>query len=103
MKERPRLPWIYIGSHNCTRSAWGALQKQNTQFAINNYECGVVLLPKSYIDYLNGEEEREGEKEKKKDVGIQARSEEDLCEEVDLCFECPVLPYRDIDLPFCQS
>ena len=96
MKSRPRLPWIYIGSHNCTRSAWGALQKQDTQFAINNYECGVVLLPKRYIDFLNGEESGE-----EKEGGN--RTKDDLCEEVDLCFECPVLPYRDIDIPFCQS
>ncbi|BGP13230.1 hypothetical protein JCM10213_004999 [Rhodosporidiobolus nylandii] len=37
--------WMYVGSHNLTPSAWGALQKgaSGPQLANNNYEMGVVF------------------------------------------------------------
>lgn len=33
---------IYFGSHNCTRSAWGKLEKGNTQISLSNTELGVI-------------------------------------------------------------
>ena len=93
MKNRPRLPWIYVGSHNFTRSAWGALQKKDTELFITNYECGVVLLPKNYVDWMNGDLKIENHPKE--------RTEGDLCEEVDLAFDSPCLPYRSVDRPFC--
>ena len=91
MKDSPRLPWIYAGSHNCTRSAWGQLEKQDSQFTMFNYECGVVLLPKNYVDYVNGD----------LDVKDHAkRTEDDVCNPVDLTFAIPCLPYRKDDIPF---
>ena len=95
MRNCPRLPWIYVGSHNFTRSAWGSLQKKDSEFVMNNYECGVVLLPKSYVDYANGDMKIE-QREKGE------RREADLCGPLDLIFEAPCLPYRMDDIPFCQ-
>lgn len=36
---------IYFGSHNCTRSAWGKLEKGNTQISQSNTELGVLYPP----------------------------------------------------------
>ena len=36
---------IYIGSHNLSPSAWGNLQKENSQISIANYEAGVFFRP----------------------------------------------------------
>ena len=51
LRNHPRLPWIYVGSHNFTRSAWGTLSKKDDTFVITNYECGVVLLPTNFVKY----------------------------------------------------
>eukprot|EP01022_Parablepharisma_sp_SALTPOND_P028914 TRINITY_DN72030_c3_g1_i1.p1 TRINITY_DN72030_c3_g1~~TRINITY_DN72030_c3_g1_i1.p1 ORF type:complete len:585 (-),score=32.20 TRINITY_DN72030_c3_g1_i1:1359-3113(-) len=37
---------IYMGSHNISSSAWGKMEKGNTQICIANYEVGVVFKPK---------------------------------------------------------
>ncbi len=42
--------WLYVGSHNLSRSAWGALQKSSahggaTAMSCNNHEFGVVFRP----------------------------------------------------------
>ena len=31
LRNHPRLPWIYVGSHNFTRSAWGTLSKKDDE------------------------------------------------------------------------
>jgi hypothetical protein len=33
---------IYFGSHNCTRSAWGKLEKGNSKISLSNTELGCV-------------------------------------------------------------
>lgn len=83
-EQRPRLPWVYAGSHNLTRSAWGALEKDGAQFRMTNYECGVVLLPKNYIDWMNGDLASQDHPQ-----GLQ---EDDLCEPIDLPSWCPTSP-----------
>ncbi|KAL0485679.1 TDP1 [Acrasis kona] len=35
--------WVYVGSHNFSMSAWGRLQKHETQLQISNYELGVLF------------------------------------------------------------
>ena len=92
-EQRPRLPWVYAGSHNLTRSAWGALEKGDSQFRMSNFECGVVLLPKNYMDWMNGDL-----KSKDHPEGIQ---EDDFCEPIDLPFVVPYQPYHSTDMPFC--
>ena len=58
---------------------------------MHNYECGVVLLPKNYVDYVNGDFDiKEHEN----------RAEDDVCNPVDLTFATPCLPYRKDDIPF---
>ena len=56
--------WVYIGSHNFSsagkprsprplalthqpHTAWGKLQKDNTQLHVSNYELGVLLPPRT--------------------------------------------------------
>ncbi|KAJ2353825.1 hypothetical protein GGH92_000411 [Coemansia sp. RSA 2673] len=34
--------WVYIGSHNCTKAAWGTLHGDEPPY-LNSYEFGVVL------------------------------------------------------------
>ena len=113
MKQRPRMPWVYAGSHNFTRSAWGALEKNDLQFRVNNYECGVVLLPKNYVDWYNGSVkscakddcDSKNDNSKPKDNDYTPKDnydpEDDFCNPIDLPFETPCLPYRDSDAPFC--
>ncbi len=36
---------IYVGSHNISSSAWGKMEKGNSQICISNYELGVVFKP----------------------------------------------------------
>lgn len=92
-EQRPRLPWVYAGSHNLTRSAWGALEKDGAQFRMTNYECVVVLLPKNYIDWMNGDLASQDHPQ-----GLQ---EDDLCEPIDLPFVVPYKSYYSTDTPFC--
>ena len=94
LKKRPRLPWVYAGSHNFTRSAWGQIEKKERQIAICNYECGVVLLPKNYVDFVNGELDIEKHKQ---------MDENDVCLPIDLTFDTPCLPYRKDDRPFLRQ
>eukprot|EP00917_Polyrhabdina_sp_WS-2016_P028606 GHVP01060955.1.p1 GENE.GHVP01060955.1~~GHVP01060955.1.p1 ORF type:complete len:487 (-),score=93.35 GHVP01060955.1:1674-3134(-) len=35
------VDWIYCGSHNLSRAAWGEFQKKDTQFFIRSYEIGL--------------------------------------------------------------
>ncbi|MED6192928.1 tyrosyl-DNA phosphodiesterase 1, variant 2 [Stylosanthes scabra] len=39
------LAWFLLTSANLSKAAWGALQKNNTQFMIRSYELGVLFLP----------------------------------------------------------
>jgi len=36
---------IYLGSHNISSSAWGKMEKSNSQICISNYEIGVIFKP----------------------------------------------------------
>ena len=36
---------LYFGSHNFSPSAWGNMEKNQTQISINNWELGVVFPP----------------------------------------------------------
>ncbi|GMI77533.1 tyrosyl-DNA phosphodiesterase 1 [Hibiscus trionum] len=40
-----QLAWFLLTSANLSKSAWGALQKNNSQLMIRSYELGVVFLP----------------------------------------------------------
>ncbi|KAJ3314939.1 tyrosyl-DNA phosphodiesterase 1 [Blyttiomyces sp. JEL0837] len=37
--------WMYLGSHNLSKAAWGTLQIKNTQLFIRSYELGVIVHP----------------------------------------------------------
>ncbi|KAF1791235.1 Tyrosyl-DNA phosphodiesterase C-terminal domain [Phytophthora cactorum] len=39
------LDWAIVTSSNLSKAAWGALQKNKTQFMIRSYELGVMFLP----------------------------------------------------------
>ena len=34
---------VYIGSHNLSAAAWGNYEKNGTQIAVGNYECGILF------------------------------------------------------------
>jgi len=44
--------WCYIGSHNMSPSAWGRLQKGDTQFHTANYELGVLFVGVAPFQWL---------------------------------------------------
>ena len=55
-------PWAYIGSANCSESAWGSLSKDRSlkvpKLNCRNWECG-VLIPARHLDAENyGEQEK---------------------------------------------
>eukprot|EP00928_Gymnodinium_smaydae_P084681 TRINITY_DN6796_c0_g2_i1.p1 TRINITY_DN6796_c0_g2~~TRINITY_DN6796_c0_g2_i1.p1 ORF type:complete len:719 (-),score=122.58 TRINITY_DN6796_c0_g2_i1:70-2187(-) len=39
------LAWLFVGSQNMSKSAWGELQKGGSQLCIRSFEVGVLLLP----------------------------------------------------------
>jgi len=39
------LAWLYVGSHNLSKAAWGELQKGGAQLCIRSYELGVLFFP----------------------------------------------------------
>lgn len=39
------LPWYLVASHNLSKAAWGALQKNGQQLMIRSYELGVLCVP----------------------------------------------------------
>ena len=51
--------WLYIGSHNLSKSAWGEVQKAGTQLCVRSYEMGVVFLP-SRLVLLESNPEKKG-------------------------------------------
>ncbi|KAL3159457.1 hypothetical protein ABBQ38_009882 [Trebouxia sp. C0009 RCD-2024] len=40
-----QVAWFILASHNLSKAAWGALQKQGTQLFIRSFELGVMFLP----------------------------------------------------------
>lgn len=49
---QPTIAWCYVGSHNLSKAAWGALQKSSTQLMIRSFEMGVLLLPSRPDSFL---------------------------------------------------
>ena len=45
------LAWLIISSHNLSKAAWGALQKNDTQLMVRSFELGVLLLPRLDADF----------------------------------------------------
>lgn len=39
------VSWLYMGSHNLSKSSWGEEQLQGKQFKVLSFEIGVVFLP----------------------------------------------------------
>ena len=44
-EERVELSWFLLSSHNLSKSAWGSLQKGESQISIPSFELGVLILP----------------------------------------------------------
>lgn len=47
-----QIAFLVVTSHNLSKAAWGALQKQDSQLYIMHYELGVLLLPS--LEQVNG-------------------------------------------------
>ncbi|KAK8798800.1 hypothetical protein WA158_007884 [Blastocystis sp. Blastoise] len=117
LRESPRLPWVYAGSHNFTQSAWGKLQSNGTKICIMNYELGIVLLPPNYIQLYNETDgntmspstcqSRDNEQpDKDISTGLVIHdyiNVDNLCNAVHLPFQCPFYPYEPSDEPFMQE
>ncbi|KAL0031162.1 hypothetical protein WJX77_006853 [Trebouxia sp. C0004] len=43
--EGQQVAWFILASHNLSKAAWGAVQKQGTQLFIRSFELGVMFLP----------------------------------------------------------
>lgn len=48
--------WLLITSANLSQSAWGRLEKEQTQLFCRSYELGVLVCQK---DYQNGEKNKD--------------------------------------------
>lgn len=46
-----QLAWLYVGSHNLSKAAWGALQHSGSQLTVKSFELGVLLLPSTEAVY----------------------------------------------------
>ncbi|CEL93201.1 unnamed protein product, partial [Vitrella brassicaformis CCMP3155] len=43
--KRPELAWVYVGSHNLSKAAWGELQENDSKLSIRSYELGILISP----------------------------------------------------------
>lgn len=46
-----RPSWMYLGSHNLSKAAWGQLQKGESQLHVRSYELGVLFLPEVMVSF----------------------------------------------------
>jgi hypothetical protein len=42
-KDGKPVAWAYVGSANCSDSAWGKMTTKNVKLNCNNWECGVIV------------------------------------------------------------
>lgn len=42
-KDGTSIAWVYVGSANCSQSAWGNLVTKSVKLACNNWESGVLI------------------------------------------------------------
>lgn len=78
-----RLPWIFGGSQFMIQASWGRYKKNHgeVQFFMDFYDCGVILLPKNYVNFVNGKLNENNWDE--------SMLEDDYLEPVDLPFQIP--------------
>lgn len=74
--------------------AWGRQieTRGSILFGMNNYELGLVLLPKNYVNYHNGV--------LKKGEWNEGILEDDYVKHVDLGFQLPLTRYTGDEIPF---
>lgn len=76
-----------------TQAAWGRRQGKNSDlFSMNNYELGLVLLPKNFVKYHNGALKKGGWNE--------TMINDDYVKHVDLGFQLPLIKYSGNETPF---
>lgn len=85
---------MYGGSCNLSQFAWGREieSRRTVLFGMNNYELGLVLLPKNYVNYHNGV--------LKKGEWNEGMIEDDFVRHVDLGFQLPLTRYTGDEIPF---
>jgi len=74
-KMEVHLTWFMLSSHNLSKSAWGQLQKENSQYWIPSFEMGVLFLPQQFQPTI--QERTNGENEEEKEVQIIEDDEEE--------------------------
>ncbi|KXT14016.1 hypothetical protein AC579_10037 [Pseudocercospora musae] len=99
-RSRNNVAWVYVGSANMSKSAWGELgaKREENKITCRNWECGVILpvarnVTKEKVKDENGDEETdddEGEPDEKQLVGMDA-----FANVIDLPFEVPGEEYGD--------
>ncbi|CEM23744.1 unnamed protein product [Vitrella brassicaformis CCMP3155] len=45
VSKRREVAWIYVGSHNISKVAWGQLSNHDSQLYIRSYELGILISP----------------------------------------------------------
>ncbi|KAF2161287.1 hypothetical protein M409DRAFT_28325 [Zasmidium cellare ATCC 36951] len=92
--------WVYVGSSNMSKSAWGELPKERNEKKITcrNWECG-VLLPVARQTSVNVKQEVEGEDSETEDSDEEPEQAAMVEMEafkgiIDLPFECPGETYN---------
>lgn len=86
--------WVYGGSCNLSQFAWGRQIESGRSilYGMNNYELGLVLLPKNYVNYHNGV--------LKKGEWNEGMIEDDFVKHVDLGFQLPLTRFTGDEIPF---
>ncbi|CAK0812130.1 unnamed protein product [Prorocentrum cordatum] len=56
---RSTMAWLYCGSHNLSKAAWGEAQRGGSQLCVRSYELGVVYFPRR-LELLEADPRRGG-------------------------------------------
>ncbi|EME85501.1 uncharacterized protein MYCFIDRAFT_133255 [Pseudocercospora fijiensis CIRAD86] len=85
--RKEKVAWVYVGSANMSKSAWGELgaKRDENKITCRNWECGVILPVARKVKDENGDEETDDEGEDEKAlVSMNA-----FANVIDLPFEVP--------------
>ncbi|KAF7195681.1 Tyrosyl-DNA phosphodiesterase 1 [Pseudocercospora fuligena] len=92
-RSKTNVAWVYVGSANMSKSAWGELgaKRDENKITCRNWECGVILpvarnVKQEKVKDENGDEEtdEEDEEDEKQLIGMDA-----FANVIDLPFEVP--------------
>lgn len=86
-----KFEWLFVGSHNLSKAAWGAMQKNRTQLMVRSYEVGVLMTEphrEMTVDHQDA------------DTGGGGGGSGDLAVPIPVPFTCPPDRYHSGDRPW---